>query len=111
MAAGERASVRLRELPGGADVLVTPVVPFPAQRVGAHRGLATLATAGRAVPFTVPWNVTGQPALSLPAGTTADGLPLAVQLVGRPGEEALLLSLAAQVERATGSPARRPPSW
>ena len=109
LAAGERAAARLAELPAGADVLVTPVLPFPPQRVGAQRGLSTLATAGRAVPYTVPWNVTGQPALSVPAGLIADGLPLAVQLVGRPGDDALLLGLAAQLERATGFSARRPP--
>ena len=108
VAAGERAAARLSTLPAGADVLVTPVMPHPPQRVGAQRGLATLARAGRVTPFTVPWNVTGQPALSVPAGLTADGLPLAVQLVGRPGEEALLLSLAASLEQATGFSARRP---
>ena len=107
--ASARIAARLATLPGGADVLVTPTLPAPPQRTGAHRGLATLATAGRVVPFTVPWNVTGQPAVSVPAGLTADGLPLAVQLVGRPGDEALLLSLAAQLERATGFASRRPP--
>jgi len=108
-AAGERAAARLADLPGGADVLVTPVLPFPPQRVGAQRGLSTLASAGRAVPFTVPWNVTGQPAMSVPAGLTEDGRPLAVQLVGRPGQEALLLSVASQLQSATGFAMRRPP--
>ncbi len=108
LAAGDRAAARLAGLPGGADVLVTPVLPTPPERVGAHTGLRTLATAGRRAPFTVAWNVTGQPAISVPAGLTADGLPLAVQFVGRPGEEELLLGLAAQVERVTGFPSRRP---
>jgi amidase len=49
-------------------------------------------------PFTVPWNFVGQPAASVPAGFTADGLPLAVQLCGRPNDEPTLLSLAAQIE-------------
>ena len=48
------------------------------------------------------------PAISVPAGHTADGLPLAVQLVGRPGAEALLLGLAAQLERSTSFADRRP---
>ena len=61
------------------------------------------------MPFTAAWNVTGQPALSLPAGRTADGVPLAVQVVGRPGSEALLLGLAAAYERVTGFPDARPP--
>lgn len=107
--AGERAAVRLAALPAGADVLVTPVLPGPPQRVRAHHGLATVATAGRVVPYTVAWNVTGQPAMSVPAGLTRDGLPLAVQLIARPGEEELLLGLAAQLERATDFPLRRPP--
>ena len=107
-AAGDRAAARLAVLPGGADVLVTPTLPAPPPRVGAHRGLRTLATAGGATPYTVPWNVTGQPAISVPAGLSGGGLPLAVQLVGRPGEEELLLGLAAQLERATDFPVRRP---
>jgi amidase len=72
-------------------------------------GLRTLALAGRVTPFTAPWNVTGQPALSVPSGLTEDGLPVAVQLVGRPGEEALLLRLAAQLEQVLQWPQRRPP--
>ena len=105
---GDDAARRLSTLPGGADVLVTPTLAAPPIRIGALSGLATLAKAGRVVPFTPAWNVTGQPAMSVPAGLTADGLPLAVQLVGRPGEEALLLSLAAQLERVTGFAERHP---
>jgi amidase len=105
---GEAAAQRLSTLPGGADVLVTPVLPDPPALVGAQTGLKTLATAGKVVPFTPAWNVTGQPAISVPAGHTGAGLPLAVQLVGRPGEEDLLLALAAQLETATSFPDRRP---
>ncbi|MFJ1589122.1 amidase [Kitasatospora albolonga] len=50
--------------------------------------------------FTYPFNITGQPAVSLPAGRTANDLPVGVQLVGAPGAEALLLGLAADFERA-----------
>ena len=46
------------------------------------------------------WNVTGNPAASVPAGIAADGLPLAVQLVGRHNDETTLLSLSAQIEAA-----------
>ena len=81
----------------------------PPLRIGALTGLATVARAGGVVPFKPAWNVTGQPAISVPAGHTADGLPLAVQLVGRPGSEALLLGLAAQLERTTSFSDRRPP--
>lgn len=106
---GEDAAAALAELPGGADVLVTPTLAAPPIRVGAMTGRSTLARAGRVVPFTPAWNVTGQPAISIPAGHTADGLPLAVQLVGRPGSEALLLALAHSVESVTSFPDRRPP--
>jgi amidase len=105
---GEEAAARLATLPGDADVLVLPTIPHPALPVGAMTGLRTLALAGRLTPFTAPWNVTGQPALSLPAGQTEDGLPVAVQLVGRPHGEGLLLQVAAQLERRLGWPARRP---
>jgi amidase len=106
---GDEAAARLAVLPTGADVLVTPLLAAPPIRIGALTGIGTLAKAGRVVPFTPAWNVTGQPAMSVPAGHTPDGLPLAVQLIGRPGEEALLLALAAQLERETRFPERRPP--
>ena len=106
---GDAAAARLAVLPGDADVLVTPTLAQPPLRIGALTGRATLAKAGRFVPFTPTWNVTGQPAVSVPAGVTADGLPQAVQLVGRPGSEQLLLALTAQLERATGFSDRRPP--
>jgi amidase len=60
------------------------------------------------IAYTALWNVTGNPAASVPAGVGPDGLPLAVQLVGRHGEEGTLLTLAAGLERARPFP--RPPS-
>ena len=108
-----RAAARLAALPAGADVLLTPVLPFPPGPAGAGRpgaaGLTTLATAGQVVPYTIAWNVTGQPALSLPVGRTRGGLPLAVQLVGAPGRDDLLLGLAAQLEAALAVSGDRPP--
>jgi amidase len=103
---GEQAASRLATLPGGADLLLTPSLATPPLRVGALTGLKTLALAGRGVPYTPTWNVTGQPALSVPAGMTPDGLPLAVQLIGPPGSEQLLLSVAVQLQDWTD---RRPP--
>ena len=60
-------------------------------------------------PFTAPWNAIGQPAAALPAGFTNDGLPLSVQLVGRPNDEPTLLSLAAQIEAERPWADSRPP--
>ena len=96
------------------DVLLTPVITEPAIEVGryeARGALTTLAgvTSGYGGPYTVVWNATGQPAASVPTGFTPAGLPLAVQIVGRPHDEATLLSLAAQIEAERPWAGRRPP--
>jgi amidase len=96
------------------DVLLTPVAPTAAVATGRWEGrgaLWTLNGAGRLVAYTVPWNFTGQPAAAVPAGTTAGGLPLSVQLVGRPNDEATVLSLAAQLESERPWTDRRPPGF
>ncbi|HET6878308.1 MAG TPA: amidase family protein [Jatrophihabitans sp.] len=85
------------------DVLITPALaqpPVPA-RAWARRGwLANLWSNARYAPFAAPWNLAGWPAMVVPAGLAPDGLPLSVQLVGRPGTERRLLGVAAQLERA-----------
>ena len=58
--------------------------------------------------YTAPFDVTGQPAVSVPAGFGAAGLPLGVQLVGRANDEATLLSLAGQIETERPWADRRP---
>jgi amidase len=83
------------------DVLLTPATARPALRIGEYEGRGALWTINggtRLIPFLGTWNATGQPAAAVPAGFTEDGLPLSVQLVGRPHDEATLLSLGAQIE-------------
>jgi amidase len=65
----------------------------------------------RYTPFTSFVNVSGLPAISLPVAQTADGLPMGVQLVGRPGGEDVLLSIGAQLERRLTWHRRHPPQW
>ena len=78
----------------GIDVLLTPVFARGTLRIGEYEGRGavwTLNGTGRYVPYTGAFNHTGQPAASVPAGFAANGLPLAVQLVARPEDEATLL--------------------
>jgi amidase len=94
-----------------ADVLMLPVIGEPPVPVGnwdSRSGLWTLAGMTRRTGFGPPWNYLGNPAASVPAGFTDDGLPLSVQLVGRPNDEATLLSLAAQLEAERPWAERRP---
>jgi amidase len=107
-----QVTARLNAVFADADLLLTPALAAPPLRLGAWEGcgaLRTLLGASRFTPFTPAWNVTGQPAASVPAGLDNDGLPLAVQLVAREHEEATLLSLAAQLEAERPWADRRPP--
>ncbi len=95
-----------------ADVVLTPGPSGPPFRIGRfqRRGaLVTLNASAAKVPWYGIFNATGQPAASVPAGFDGGGLPLAVQLVGRAGDEATLLSLAAQLEAERPWAERRPP--
>ncbi|MEX2106903.1 MAG: amidase family protein, partial [Solirubrobacterales bacterium] len=85
-----------------ADLVLTPTTAEPPPPVDHLRdrgywGTSTAASA--ACPFAWPWNVVGWPAISVPAGFTATGLPIGAQLVAPADGEALLLSLAAQLEQ------------
>ena len=95
----------------GADVVLTPTFVRGPLRIGEYEGRGanwTLNGTARVVPHLGPFNGTGQPAAAVPAGFH-EGLPLSVQLVGRPDDEATLLSLSAQLEEARPWADRRPP--
>ena len=96
------------------DLLLTPTLPQPPEKLGkiemntdnpeSYRRAIALFTA-----FTAPFNVSGNPAMSVPLHWTAEGLPIGVQFAARYGEEAVLFRLAAQLEQARPWLHRRPP--
>jgi amidase len=93
------------------DVLMTPVLagpPLPALRWSKKSWRANLWANLRYAPYAAPWNLTGFPALTVPVGVRADGLPATVQLVGLPGSELTLLGLAGQMEQASPWPRHAP---
>jgi amidase len=107
----DRLAERLRSTFDRYDVLLTPALAKPPVKVGrweGRSGLRTTLGVSTWIPFNQVWNLTGQPAASVPMGFTDDGLPLAVQAVGRANGEATLLSLAAQIERERPWAHRRP---
>jgi aspartyl-tRNA(Asn)/glutamyl-tRNA(Gln) amidotransferase subunit A len=87
------------------SVLVAPTAAIPAPRIdvggralGPDRRPVNLLTA--VLRFTAPFNVTGQPALAIPTGLSTDGLPLSMQIIGRPFDEATVFQVAASYESA-----------
>jgi amidase len=106
-----RSAARIGAIWGEVDVLVTPGLATTAiAGEGGHGKSAATAfnRASRFTPWTPPFNLTGQPAIAVPAGFGSDGLPLSVQLVGRPGSEDLLYALAGQIETARPWAEQRP---
>ena len=102
-AAEPQVVARVNSLFSDFDVLMTPTTARPAPPVGKWEGRGALTTLNGAIwhcPFTAMWNLTGQPAASVPAGIDAGGMPLSVQLIAPPNDEAMLFSLAAQMEAA-----------
>jgi len=99
---------------GGFDLLVTPVMPAPPQPLGYFRPtpenhVEVGARAQAFAAFTSPFNMSGQPAVSLPLHWTRDGLPVGVQLVAAYGREDLLIRVASQIEQAHPWAHHRPP--
>jgi amidase len=102
---------RLNRVFEGTDFLITPTVAAPAPPIGALQGrgaLMTLNTVAGWVPYNGVWNLTGQPALAVPAGFSSEGMPLSVQIVAPPGHEGQLLALGAQLEAQRQWALRRP---
>ena len=99
---------------GTVDVVLTPgmaLTPRPIGWYDAEDGERNFAQQVRYTPYTSMVNVSGLPAIALPVHETADGLPMGVQLIGRPGREDVLLALGAQLERRIGWARRHPPMW
>jgi Asp-tRNA(Asn)/Glu-tRNA(Gln) amidotransferase A subunit family amidase len=96
------------------DALLTPTLAEPPVELGeldmmAEDLAAYTARLWRFTPFTYPFNVTGQPAMSVPLSWNEAGLPIGAHFVGRYGDEATLFRLAAQLEQAQPWANRRPP--
>jgi amidase len=95
------------------DVVLAPTTAQPPIPVGASDGLTGWQTDKlmvSACPYAWPWNVVGWPAVNVPAGLTGAGLPLGAQLMGPANSEGLLISLAAELEGASGWADRHPPA-
>lgn len=111
-AADYQAAIRLRRelndklarVMADVDLLVLPTTLTPAPRIMDVQPLGSFETPN----FTIPFNVSGSPALALCNGFSASGLPLSLQIVGRPFEEALVLRAGHAYERATNWRDRRP---
>jgi amidase len=98
---------------GGHDLLLMPALAAAPPEAGdwsRRPWRANFLASLRFAPFAAPWNIAGLPAIAVPMGTRPDGLPVAVQLVGPPGAEALLLAVAAQLEAANPW-LRHAPGW
>lgn len=110
-----RVAARVLERIAAYDVVLTPTLAVPPLPVGAIRNdadpAADFEAQKRFTPYTSLWNVTGSPAISLPLGQSATGLPIGMMLAARPGDEATLVSLSAQVEAAEPWRDRTPPCW
>jgi amidase len=117
LAVGELRRVAARTLAALSpyDAVLTPTLAVPPLPVGAIRDdedpAEDFEAQKRFTPYTSMWNVTGSPAVSLPMHWTPEDLPVGVMLATPPGAEAVLLSLAAQVEAAVPWADRKPPAW
>jgi amidase len=114
MACRESLAARLASWWGDADLLVSPTVACAAPETGIGRGDDPAAVLARAVPlavFTAAFNASGQPAASIPVPAPGLQPPPGVQLVARPGADALLLSILRRLEAELGGFDLDPPGW
>lgn len=112
IAAQSADAARINRIFDDVDVVLTPTLPAAPLPIGRFEGCGAMRTFNGASGFAVYnplWNHIGNPAAAVPAGFDAAGLPLSVQLGGRPGSEQTLLSLAGQLEAARPWADRRPP--
>ena len=100
-----RAEVQAAFRQARLDSLVTPTLPCTSMALDE---MVVERDLPRLIPFTLPWNLTGLPALSVPCGFTTAGLPVGLQVVGRPFGEAMLFRISHTYERATPWHRRRP---
>jgi amidase len=110
----QRFSRRLVSFLAPYDALLTPALaerplPLGTLDTAAPDPMSTFTRSGLFTPFTPVFNASGQPGISLPLFQGEDGLPLGVQIVGRPAGEAALLALASQLEEAAPWADRRAP--
>ncbi|MGH3362578.1 MAG: amidase [Nocardioides sp.] len=107
LAQTEKVSQKANRIFDDVDVLLTPAIahrPPPVGILGGRGTVASIVNAMPAIAYAALWNVAGNPAASVPCGLGPEGLPTAVQLVGRTDDEATLLSLSAQLEAARPFP-------
>ena len=103
---------RVQSIFDDVDVVVTPGTAAGPSRIGAYQrrgAISTLTLVAQRVPFQAMFNVTGQPAAVVPWDLDGNGVPTSIQLVGKPFDEATLLSLGAQIEQVRPWAQRRPP--
>jgi len=98
--------LRMAEVMKAADLLLAPVYPGPAPAIEPMAKLTEAAVPPRGI--AAPFNITGAPAIAIPCGFTKSGLPLNLQLAGRPFEDALVLRAAHAFQKATDWHTRQP---
>jgi aspartyl-tRNA(Asn)/glutamyl-tRNA(Gln) amidotransferase subunit A len=97
--ARERYRSLVAELMEDLDLILTPTVPM----VAPASGIGDLELRGRMLSLTFAWNAIGAPALALPCGAAEEGLPASVQILGKPGEDALVLAAGRLLEASLSS--------